>query len=52
MTTFLTLRPLLQMPFSHGRYVAILEDILPGFSRHHNPSGARLGFTHPSHRAG
>ena len=29
MTSSLTLRPLLQMPFSRGRYAAILEDILP-----------------------
>ena len=29
MTSSLTLRPLLQLPFSRGRYAAILEDILP-----------------------
>lgn len=29
MTSSLTLRPLLQMPFSGGRYAAILQDILP-----------------------
>jgi hypothetical protein len=32
MTSSLTLRPLLQMPFYRGHYAAILEDILPSGS--------------------